>query len=203
MANEIVGLLGSIYMSTGTSTSFTTEAMTDSGDHMRYSITNTAKKYFDNLTDVLVYVDGDLVTTGYTIEHITGSVIFEASQGADPITVSGKYFSVAEVGAFFNWKLSINKSILDTTAFGSEWNTNITALKSWTVTAEKYYINDDMTDILLAGNNIVLILYVNESTPISYQGYAFMSKDDVNTTVAEIIKESLEFTGNSTLVFLD
>ena len=204
----MIGLIGSIYMSSGNSISFTDEATTNAGDNKTYTITDAVKRYFDPNSSLVVKVNDVIVTTGFTIEYAGGVINFSASQGANPVTVTGKYFAVAEVGAFYNYKISLNRTVLDTTSFipsGTDygWETSSVGLKSYTASAEKFYIDSTINAQMIAGKNLVIVFYLNESTAIRYEGYGFIDKQDISVDVKELIKETLNIKGNSPLYFRD
>lgn len=198
---ELAGLLGKIYLSSGSSASFTTEAMTDSGNHLRYSITDTDLAYWDIDSAITVYVDGSPVTSGYSIEYAGGNIIFETSQGASTITVSGKYFTVAEVGGFYNYKVNIEKTMVDITTFGDTFKKVLPILGDWSATAERFYYDETFTD--LVGSKLVCVFYMDEASAIRYEGYAYIKKNDINTPTTDVIKESLELVGESGIYFRD
>ena len=108
------------------------------------------------------------------------------------------------VASLDNWKVSINKSILDTTSFGDTWNSNLTGLKSWSATASgKFVIVTDtngqaaLQTAFLAGTDVALKLYVDSTH--YYSGNAHIGKLDIDASVPELIKISFEFTGNGAL----
>lgn len=72
----------SIYKTSGAAVSFTNEAMTDSGDKTTYSITNTAKRYLDIDTAVVVQVEHDEVQT-VTITGSPSGGTFKLTYGAN------------------------------------------------------------------------------------------------------------------------
>lgn len=107
-----------LYKTAVTHTDMTTEAMTDSGDHKRYSITDKTKVAWDNTQAFTVYVAGSEVTTGFTIEYPGGEVVFAASQGANAVTVTGAYFAIDKTYKTDDAELSRDWEEEDITAHG-------------------------------------------------------------------------------------
>ena len=87
----IAGKLGAVYRTDGNaSTAFTTEATTSNATYTRYSITNSAKRFWDDAVSVTVKKNGTTITTGFTIEYAGGVVVFTTPNlNTDVITVSG------------------------------------------------------------------------------------------------------------------
>lgn len=84
-----------LYKGANTGTAMTTEAMTDSGDGLRFRITNRIKRYWDDTATFTVYDNGTPVaTSGYTIEYPGGEVVFTSTRAGRTITVTGAYFSI-------------------------------------------------------------------------------------------------------------
>jgi hypothetical protein len=190
-------LIGAIYKASGTSTAFTNEAMTNSGDNKRYSITNTAKAYWDNTQAVTVKVNGVTVTTGFTIEYAGGNVVFTVSQGANPVTVSGSYLPVAQVGGGYNWKLDAENDMIECTDFQSGgWKTFVEGQSTFSGSLEKYWL-DGTTFAEIGNDTLVLVLYVDGgANKLRYEGYAEFKKDGVETPYDGLIKTSVDFQGN-------
>ena len=197
----IAGKIGTIYMSTdAAAAAFTTEAMTDSGDHTTYYITNDAKRYWDKNTAVIVYVDGT-PETAVTIQYAGGRVVFDTPlAGTEAVTVTGASLTMAEAGGFYNWGLDMSTEMSDATTFASNgWKENLPALSEFTVSAEAYWLNGDFIDIL--GTEVVLALYVDEASDYRYEGFAIISSDSVSESVNEIVMETIEFSGNGNIYY--
>lgn len=197
----LAGKEGSIYMSTtDASAAFTTEAMTDSGDHTTYYITDDDKRYWDKATTPTVYVDGS-PETAVTIQYAGGRVVFDTPlAGTEAVTVTGKYFTVSEVGGFYNWTGDFSTEMADKTTFASDgWKESEPILNEFSVSAESYWQNGSFIDRL--GTEIILALYVDETSDYRYEGYAYLSSDSISSAVNELITEPIEFTGNGNLYY--
>lgn len=210
MADEILGTLGAIHMFSGAPVSVSSEVLIDSGDHRRYLVADQETSYWAiDGYGLNIYVDDVIVTTGFEVEYAGGNVIFAVSQGASVIKADYTYYPVAEVGGFFNYKLSIVKEEKDTTCFIEDtetdfgWSTCKTGLGSWSVSAEKYYLNENMFSLLTAETKFVLVMYIDTVSKIRYEGYVHAFKLDINNNLKDIISESLEFKGYGKIYFRD
>src|SRR4051812_24967950 len=95
----LAGYKASITITSSPSVATTNEAMTDSGDHTTYSITNTAKKYWDRSVTLTIQKSTNGGTTwntvtNYTVQYVGGSVTSaSANGGTDLIRASAvSYF---------------------------------------------------------------------------------------------------------------
>lgn len=198
----ISGKLGSIYLSTtGASSAFTTEGCFDDGDNTIYYIGDNVRRYWDNTFPITVKKNAVTITTGFTIQHAGGRVIFDAPLlGTDTVTASGKYFTLTEAGGFYNWSLDTSADMNDITTFASGgWKENLPTLKEFSVSAEAYWFNGDFNARL--GTEVILALYTNESSDYRYEGYAYIVSDNVECGVGDIVMESIEFTGNGNIYY--
>jgi len=84
--------------------SFLNEAMTANGTYTVYTITDSTKSYWYSKFTPIIYVDGTAVTTGYTINYLTGAVTFTtALTSSNVVTASGSYYlTTADSIAFTN-----------------------------------------------------------------------------------------------------
>ena len=104
----------------GTSTSFTSEAMTNVSGNI-YKITDATKNLWDRSV-ALVFNDGSsgapVIPAGNikTINHLLGQVEFLAPE-SEPITVDGSYFPLAAFGKANSFNLTQTADTIDKTAF--------------------------------------------------------------------------------------
>lgn len=204
----VTGVVGGISKASGVSTVFTAEAMTDSGDHMRYFITNAAKGYWDLSAPLTVEKSTNggtswaAVTTGFIVELCGGNLVFAVSQTTAIFRVTGKYFTLAAVGGGFNWKLDAENDLLESTDFQSNgWKTYVEGQSSFSGSFEKFWV--DGTSLADLGNELIMIvLYIDAgASKIRYEGYAIIGKNGVETPVDGLVKESIDFTGNGAFYY--
>jgi hypothetical protein len=107
MYRGFAGYVASVLRS-GTSTAFTTEAMTGSGD--TWQITDATKRIWDRSEDVTVSTG-----TIESINYLTGTITFTGSVSTP--TVSGSYFPTVNLGCSNSFNLTQTSDTTDTTCF--------------------------------------------------------------------------------------
>lgn len=175
---------------------FTDEATTANSDKTRYTITDGDKRYWDRNTTVTVKVDTVVQSTGFHIEYPGGVVVFDTGQDDGVVTVSGSYYTVSQILGFFNWDLKVQNKTIDATTYEStEWEEFVLGTKNWTASAQKFWIVDaSYFDYI--GDEAIIVLYTDFGTPKArFEGYTNIASIDINTPVAALIQEKIEFTG--------
>lgn len=198
----LAGKLGAVYVQTDAApVAFTNEATTANTARTRYTITDTAKRYWSKGTAVVVKVGGTTVTTGYTLEYAGGVVVFNVAQAVGAVvTVTGAYVVLAQAGGFFGWSVEPTMDMQEKTTFQSNgWKEFEPTIKGFTGSAEAYWGDEQFFDAL--GTEVIVALYLNESTGLRYEGYAVISSDGISTAVDELIQETVDFTGDGPICY--
>jgi hypothetical protein len=107
MYRGFAGYVASV-LRNGTSTAFTTEAMTGSG--ATWQITDTTKRIWDRAT--LPTVSTGTISS---INYLTGTITFTGTVSAP--TVTGRYFPTAALGCSNSFSLTQTSDTTDTTCF--------------------------------------------------------------------------------------
>jgi hypothetical protein len=175
---------------------FTDEATTADATLKRFTITDAVERYWDKNTDVVVKKNNAAITAGFHLEYAGGVVVFdEALLGTDSITVSGKYVTVAQAGGMFNWSVDLSIDTQEKTTFVSgDWKEYEATIAGFSGSAEAYWGDDQFFQAL--GTEVILALYINETGPVAYEGYAIIAGDGITADVNELIQEDIEFTGD-------
>lgn len=200
----ISGVVGAVWKQDGNpSTAFTDEATTKDTANKRYTITNAAKKYWDDTAVMTVKKNGVVQSLGFNLEYPGGVVEFAvANIGTDVILVSGKYFGIVQCSTLFNWKLDVSAETKDVTTFASNgWKEIMSTVNGWDVSCDGYWADGSFLSLL--GANVILVLYVDDTSNKRYEGYIFLKKDKIDEAVDEIVKESLDFEGDGRLYYHD
>ncbi len=198
----VAGKIGAVYKADGVSTTFTDETTTADAAKLRYRITNAAKRYWDDSAAVTVKKNGVTQSNGFTLEMAGGVVVFTAALTSEVILVSGKYFTVAQMATFFDWKLDIERDTKDVTTFASNgWKESLSTLIGWSASAEGYWA--DGSFLAMVGNRIILVLYVDYVGADRYEGYIILKKNSIEEPVDDIVKETVEFEGTGALYYHD
>lgn len=198
----ISGAIGAIYKASGTSATFTNAPMTNTGDNKRYKITDATKAYWDTTAALTVKVDGVTVTSGFTVEYAGGNVVFDASQGASVVTVTGKSFTVAAIGGGYNWSVDIESELVECTDFNSSGFKKYTPITSGFSGSFETYWSSGENFSELGNQLLVLVLYTdNTANKNRYEGYAIISANNVENPVDGLVTDNCDFTGTGKLYY--
>jgi hypothetical protein len=198
----ITGMTGAVYISDVNTApvSFSDKPCTGDAQRKRYQINDSDMRYWDPSTPVLVEVDGDTVSTGFTLEHAGGFVVFDTARDAeDEVTVSGKYLTLIQAGGFFNWSIDGDADDAEATTFASGgWKEFARTLKGWSGSAEAYWGDTQFFDSL--GKTVVVKLFVDAGEAQDcLEGFAIINGDGIESPVDGLVQESVEFTGTGPL----
>lgn len=195
----IAGWRGAVYQASGSSTTFTNEATTDAGDHLTYTITNAAKRMWDDTASFTVErqvggMGGWTTMTNVTIDYVGGVITFASANGAtDVIRVSGKYFTITEVARAKKWTLDIEVNTEDESEFGDGWEEPAILQGKASGSITLNWADDAWLPDPTAGKT-VLVLYTHYVNAYRYELYARLTKDGLPVEVGSLINEELAFT---------
>jgi len=216
------GRLGAIYANTAGTEGYVHQAATtclNPGTYTRYQVTESSKQYFKptqgytcselqsftystlenycyaELEVVAVWVNGTLQTSGYSIEYPGGVVVFDSALGAsDVVTVSARYWDMAQVGGFFDWSMDKAMSVEDAPQFGSGWRSRVAILKDVNVTATKFWVNNGyFEDPANMDSLLLVVLYVDTSAGYRYEGYARVEGISPGVPHDELVRQRIIF----------
>lgn len=185
----------------GTPVSFSNEACTDTGDQTTYEITNTAKRYWDDATSVVVEVDDGggydvIATTEYTLEHVGGRVVFNTPLApSDDVRVDGAYLPVSSVAGGTEWSADIEVSTVDDSEFGDEWEVPTTMMGKSSGSLKLKWADQAWFDRLDAGTKLVLVLKASETSGTRYETFALITKDSIAQSLTDLVREEISWTG--------
>ena len=86
-----------------------------------------------------------------------------------------------------------------TTFQSNGWKEFEPTIKGFSGSAEAFW--GDEKFFLTLGTEVIVALYLNESTGLRYEGYAVISGDGISTAVDELIQETVEFTGDGPICY--
>jgi len=172
--------------------------------YTRYQVTTVADRYWDKSQAVTVKVNGVIVTTGFTIEYLSGFVVFATARAStDTVTVSGTALAVAQVGGMFGWKLDMDVAMEEVTTFSSGgYKEFVAGLKGFSGSADAYWTDTDTADFMSNGEEVILVLYTDDTANKNrYEGYAQLKKDSIDVQTKAVVKDTLNFEGDGTLYY--
>lgn len=201
----IKGINARIYACDDTvaSTTFTGEATAANGDRTIFTITSTAKRFWDPDAAYVVKLEGTPITSYTSLQMPGGRVHFATDPGAGAITVDGKYFAVANFIQCKSWELAAEFDYFDSTCFGDSMRVMVPAMRSATVSVQGFHLEpsgapdpgDDRFLLLKNANRVGLDLFI-DATASSEKRYAVYGRaSNVTTTAAvdALIEQPLNF----------
>lgn len=117
--------------------------------------------------------------------------------------ITGKDGSVAvdstNVSQITSWSISIEADTLEFTNFDSAgWKENKGSLKSWSGSIEGF-ADTAQTATLAVGSTVTLTLVEGGTGSSTYTGDAVVTSKSVDSSTAELVSVSFDFTGTGTL----
>jgi hypothetical protein len=198
----ISGMTGAVYVSDVNTApvSFSDKPCTGDTERKRYQVNDSSLRYWDPDTPVLVEVNGASVSTGFTLEHAGGFVVFNTALGVDDtVTVSGKSLTLVQAGGFFNWSVDGDADDAEATTFASQgWKEFKRTLIGWSGSAEAYWGDTQFYDSL--GKTVVVKLFVDAGpSQKCLEGFAIINGDGIENPVDGLVQETVDFTGTGPL----
>lgn len=200
------GTVAAVYrQTTAAGTAFADQATTNTdGVYKRYQVTAAADRYWDKTQAVTVKVNGTIQTTGFTLEYLSGFVVFAAARAStDTVTVSGTALAVDQVGGMFGWKLDTDADMEEVTTFASGgYKEYMATLKGFSGSADAYWTDTDTADFMTNGEEVILVLYTDDTANKDrYECFAVLKKDSIDTQTKAVVKETINFEGDGTLYY--
>jgi len=179
--------------------SLTNETCTDSGDHTTYTITNSAKRYLDINTAVVVQVQthgtGSFNTvTNYTLKHVGGIITFSGANNSDDVVriSSGAYYAYAVILQGHAVDLPLKIAAIDVTSFNSTGvETYIGGLLSGQVKLDRWWLDNTRINSFTARD--LVVVDVTTSSGRRWEGYQHASDLDIKSDVKSAVAETLTF----------
>ncbi len=192
------GYNASVYVASGTPVQFTDEATTASSDYKVYTISNSSKRFWSRQYAITVKRNGNIITTGFTIQYPGGKVIFStAQQPTDVITVSGYYIPVSLVAQAKEWSLDVDVETTESTVFQSQWKTFEVTYLSGSGSLSQWWADEFFLQNL--GN--LLGFELNVDSTRAYRFFGYLTKDSVKTVADGLVEESLNFVSDGLIYY--
>ena len=192
---KLAGYVGAIYshLIGDNPTHITGETVSGSG--VNYQLANSNV----DIDSVVLYDNGSEIAKGNYTVTVAGKITL-SSAPSGTLTADYDYYTVSQVGGFFNWTLEWNVDVLDAT----EYNTNgfreyEAVLKGWNANADRYWLDENYFNNV--GSMVIIKLFLDKTGNRRYEGWARISGVSPNVAVNEIIKEPITFTGINNLSF--
>lgn len=196
------GKVGAVYAPDSVSgTSVIDETFSGTGSEKTFSLANEyVKPYSETIT-----VDGIEQNRGtdYTIDYVLGEFTITAASGTSNVSVDYNYFTLSEVGGFFDWTLNENADTQEATDFQSNGEREyVSGLKDWDGSATKYWKSTKQFHDFI-GEDVVMAFYIDETNNVRYEGWGVLTGASVDTAVDALVEESIDIQGSHTLTYRD
>jgi len=117
--------------------------------------------------------------------------------------ITGKDGSVAvdsdNVTQITSWSISIEADTLEYTNFGSGgWKENMGSLKSWSGSIEGF-ADTTQNATIAVGTEVAVTLVEGGAGSTTYTGNAIVTSKSVDSSTAELVSVSFDFTGSGVL----
>lgn len=187
----------------GTPVAMTDEATSVITANTVYQITNAAKRVFPLDAAIIVKVGGDPVSTGFTIDRLTGKIIFSTSS-VRTVTVSGTYVPISVVTEANEFSVNLNAELIDTTRFVSSGYVEKTSgLKSAEGSISEFYdTNYIFEDKLTAGSDVFVEVDPDGSNSIIMFAKIVSSETSAGIKDAVTTSISFESVGNANISYI-
>lgn len=190
---------------TGAAVSFTAEATTMSDADTVYTITNTAKRIWDQTATITVLDGGVAVNAAldpYSINRLTGVVTFDGA-AVRVITVTGSYLPASTAVGAKRFTYTLDRAALDDTDYDSA-NTNsgfdskLPGLKKISGSIGRNWSSDTyFTDALTTGLPVVIEFYSDRSSSADMKCWALLNKDALQSALGGKVDADVEFEGTT------
>jgi len=193
---ELAGYVGAIYMSSGAGTNVSDETVTLA------AVTGIADDdvQYPNIIVNGLYKDetgakGDLIGEELYTWTVKGRITC-VSEAGNSVHVDYTYYTVEQVGGFFNWTLDIVGEALETTAFGDEGHrAYIAGIQGWSGSADRHYLTDVDMSAYVGSRYIVRFYMKTTATAYRYEGWAYVTGMHLTTPVDGLVAEPIDFQG--------
>lgn len=119
--------------------------------------------------------------------------------GKDGSVAVGSSGSEVNVTKITSWSISIEADTLEFTNFGSGgWKENMGSLKSWSGSIEGF-ADTAQTATIAVGATVSVVLVEGGSGSSTYTGDAIVTSKSVDSSTAELVSISFDFTGSGQL----
>lgn len=181
----------------GTAVTMTAEATTvQSGGgitaNTQYKITNVTKQIIDINSAITVLVSAVPVTTGFTVDTLNGTVIFDTSS-VRTVTVTGKYVPTSTAAECHEYSLTINGETIDVTKFGDDYVRKIQGMKSAEGSLSSWFnVDRYFSTALLSGLPVVIEIYPQDTLNPD-RVWGVLTGEEISSAVEGAVDASVSF----------
>lgn len=186
-SGAVSSLLTALYLADpdAISVTFTTIALVDAGDHKVYQAAWGSRRW-DNRETLTIKKNGTTVTSGFTVDHLSGKVTFaSANLVGDAITASGKKLTLIEVADLRGIQFEGSTKMLGPSeTIRDAFEQYLPGKKNWKLSTDLWFVDGTYWEYLAAGRLVAEIFYqYDSSVKKCLVGYAQI--DGVNWSVPQ------------------
>lgn len=192
------------------SVAITAEALTQL-DGLEYRIVDAARRLLDPLGASVVYGDGVVIpSSGYTIDHLSGRVIF-ASAPTAPVTMDTFYIPRVRLACPRSFTINCERVALDTTCMApeTEARSRKMGLKDHSVSTsvledlplfQEYTIGGEVMTLadILNDDSIPLVISIRPgNVGDTFRAFVKLASHEAGGELDDLIESGIEFVGTS------
>lgn len=197
-------------------TAFLGEGMTDSGDGVRFFITDQTKNVLDPSASVTVYDGGVAVDAAdYTVDHLSAQVTF-SSAPAGAVTIDASAMDLLTFLKAREFTFAASRTLLDTTVFGdgsvkrtgglADVNVTLTTLALANEDVDPGAATTLLSSLLTGGATVLLNITPTVDGPHRFRAWTRLESEEGSVGVGDLATLSVTAQGHlpdgATTVFL-
>ena len=182
------------------------------GSSVAYQIDDTTMRHWERNPNTttrprMLWGGSTAGVSSYTVNHVQGIVTF-ASTTATAVTGDVEYLTASAVAQGREWSLNVDRDMFEVSTFQSggwrEFQQNVNGAQ---VSIGRYFIGPGSTsaseifDRLNVDQDLIVELLPSDSAGDRYEGYAFITSDQIEASVDGIVGENFDLTIDGTLYY--
>lgn len=204
----IHGSHGQLLLTSTPNVAMTNQALTDSGDHTTFNISNAvAKRYWDRTAAFTFQTSTDGTTwntvTPTSVQYVGGLVTFpSAVTGTHQARIaSGAYLPYAAIGDILEWAPDLDRDTSETTCMSTNniptrWKTFAAGLIGGSIKISKFLVDNTYVNLvtITTDDTLVASLVMDVTTGLPrLECYCKLEKDAMKVPLKDLEMEDLSF----------
>lgn len=149
-------------------------------------------------------------TPGMTIDFVRGKVVLDqalpviySSSGVRKVYAQYKYAVISEVGDLYGFDMQVTGGRVDRTAFNEDWQTKADQAKTWSASAEGYYVNSFWFNQAVDIDKVVFIKFFHDRRRTRYHLLRAYTDWAMSCAKDAMVTQSLTFDGEGEPVLME
>jgi len=202
------GSHGQLLLTSTPNVAMTNQALTDSGDHLTYNISNApTKRYWDRTASFVFQRSSDGTTwnaaTPTSVQYVGGLVTFASPVGGtNQVRISsGAYLPYAAIGDIVEWAPDLDRDTSETTCMTTNstptrWKTFVGGLLGGSIKISKFLVDNTYEGLVTISTDDTLVasLVLDATTGLPrLECYCKLEKDGMKVPLDDLEMEDLTF----------